>query len=480
MSSAFPKIAPGTVLPTLNPDGSRRWIRPRPSSGVFQRRRQITAWVLMAVFFAIPYLRIGGRPLLLLDLGRREFTLFGVPFLASDTVLFMLLFLTVMLAVLLGTALLGRAWCGWACPQTVYLEFVFRPIERWVEGGVRGSRRIDARHAHFHPRRIAKYAIYLVLALFLAHTFLAYFVPVSELLHWVRRSPVEHPGPFFIMALTTGLMMFNFGWFREQTCMVACPYGRLQSALLDRRSLIVGYDAKRGEPRGKGLPRPAGLGDCIDCRLCVLTCPTGIDIREGLQMECIHCAQCVDACDAVMRRIGRPPGLIRYGTLAGFAGRAASWLRPRVIAYPAALLVSLGLFVGLLITRPGAEVTVLRGIGAPFTLDPEGRVVNQLRIHLANREGEARGFRFGLAGAGGDALVVPVQPLPVGPHDRATTSVFVVSPRSGFEHGERHVALRVTNGRGFDTTVPWELLGPESHETDEHDEDAARVSGGSR
>jgi cytochrome c oxidase accessory protein FixG len=293
--------AVGRVLPTLNEDGSRRWIRPKPSHGTYATVRRAVAYALMLVFFLIPHVRMGGKPLILLDIPRRQFTLFGTTFLPTDTMLLMLLLASIIIAIFLMTALFGRVWCGWACPQTVYMEFLFRPIERLVEGGRSGSLALDKQRSHFHPRRLLKYAIYVVLAIFLAHTFLAYFVGTEALAQWIRRSPADHPTSFLVMAGTALAIFGDFAYFREQTCLVACPYGRMQSVLLDRQSLIVAYDPTRGEPRMKGKTRPAGAGDCIDCGACVTTCPTGIDIRDGLQMECIHCTQCADACDEIRK-----------------------------------------------------------------------------------------------------------------------------------------------------------------------------------
>lgn len=455
-----PVAAPGRVLPTLNPDGSRRWIRPKPSYGRCWRARRAVAWALMLVFFLIPYLEIGGKPVILLDLPARRFTLFGATFLPTEMTLFMLLLLGSVLLVFLFTALWGRVWCGWACPQTVYMEFLFRPVERWIEGGWRASLRMD-RHRGLHPRRAAKYALYGLFALFLAHTFLAYFVPVEELARWVRRSPIDHPTSFLIMLGTTALILFDFAWFREQTCLVACPYGRLQSVLLDPRSLIVGYDARRGEPRIRGVRgRPAGAGDCIDCRVCVLTCPTGIDIRDGLQMECIHCTQCMDACDFVMGRIGKPPGLIRYSSSAELEGRAPRRFRTRLVLYPAALAVCLGLLGWGLATRTHADVTLLRGLGVPYTRESGGGVVNQVRVKLMNRAPEERRYRISLAGAGEARLVVPIDPLPVPGGAMRTTSVFVVLPPEAFANGERAVAFRIADDRGWAKRFRYRLVGP--------------------
>ncbi len=454
------------VLSTLNVDGSRRWIRPRPSKGPWLRARQAVAYGLMLLFFLIPYLRLNGKPLVLLDLPRREFTILGTTFLPTETLLFMLGFVSIGVTIFLLTALFGRVWCGWGCPLTVFMEFLFRPIERLFEGGPRGTVRLDQMglRGHLDPRRLAKVATYGVLALFLAHTFLAYFVGIEQLAVWVRRSPLEHPTSFLVMLGTTAAIFIDFTWFREQTCLVACPYGRLQSVLLDRRSLIVGYDRNRGEPRAPGVKRTAASGDCVDCGMCVQTCPTGIDIRDGLQMECIHCTQCMDACDAVMARTGRPKGLIRYGSRDGFEGQGGSWMRPRVLLYPLALAVALGLFAWQLGSRAGAELTVLRATDSPFTVQSDGTVVNAIRLRVANRSGEPRGYRLALEGAADLRLVAPLNPLPVPAGGRRTETVFVSAPPGAFPRGVREVRFTLDDGRGTRLSAPYRLVGPAAAE----------------
>ncbi|HEX8725517.1 MAG TPA: cytochrome c oxidase accessory protein CcoG [Gemmatimonadaceae bacterium] len=468
----------GRVLPTLNEDGSRRWIRPRPSPGRFWHRRRVVAYALMFVFFIIPYLRMNGKPLVLLDLPRRQFTLFGTTFLPTDTLLLMFLLFSIIIAIFLLTALAGRVWCGWGCPQTVYMEFLFRPIERLFEGGRSGSMQMDREgtRGQLHPRRLAKYAVYLVLSLFLAHTFLAYFVGIDRLVEWVQQSPFEHPTSFAIMAITTFAIMADFTWFREQTCLVACPYGRWQSVLLDRQSLIVAYDRNRGEPRGKGKDR-TGLGDCIDCGACVITCPTGIDIRDGLQMECIHCTQCADACDAIMDRVGTPRGLIRYSSRAALEGERVRRLRPRVVLYPLALAVAVGGLVFTLGTRAPADVTVLRGLGEPYVVEPNGQVANQLRVKITNRADGDRVYRISIEGAGHGTVVAPDNPMAVAAGQTGTMTLFVMLPPDAFHDGARRIDVRVSDGQGFTQGVPYRLVGPESdesHETPEHHEDGKR------
>jgi len=464
------RSAPLRVLSTLNEDGSRRWIRPKPSPGRFWHARRWLAYGLMVVFFAIPYLRMGGKPLVLLNLPRRQFTLFGYTFLPTDTLLLMLLMVSIAITIFLLTALLGRVWCGWACPQTVYMEFLFRPIERWLEGGRSGSIRLDRERAHLNPRRLLKYGVYLVLALFLAHTFLAYFVGIEQLVVWVGRSPLEHPTSFLVMAGTTGAIFADFTWFREQTCIVACPYGRLQSVLLDRQSLIVGYDPNRGEPRQRGTHnRPATAGDCIDCGACVLTCPTGIDIREGLQMECIHCTQCADACDAIMDQVGTPRGLIRYTSQDSLAGIRRRLLRPRVLLYPMVLLVSVGLLAWNLGTKADTDVTLLRGQGAPFTRNPTGAVVNQIRLKITNRGTVARSYRIALDDDDDEhlQLIAPRNPMSVAPGATEESSLFVIVPAKRFHQGEFRATFLLDDGLAFRDTLTYRLLGPGS---DDHDD----------
>ncbi|MEO7086872.1 MAG: cytochrome c oxidase accessory protein CcoG [Gemmatimonadaceae bacterium] len=455
-------VATTRVLPTMNLDGSRRWIRPKPSHGKFNTRRRVVAYGLMFVFFIIPYIRVAGKPLVLLDLPRREFTFVGVTFLPTDTLLLMLLMASILIGVFLLTALFGRVWCGWSCPQTVYMEFLFRPLERLFEGGRSGSLELDRQglRGQFRGRRLAKYATYGVLSLFLTHTFLAYFIGIDQLVVWMQRSPADHPTSFAIMALVSTAIMLNFTWFREQTCLVACPYGRLQSVLLDRQSLIVAYDVNRGEPRHKGRTKAEGSGDCVDCNACVITCPTGIDIRDGLQMECIHCTQCADACDDIMTKLERPTGLIRYSSRAALESKHVSKLRPRTVLYPAALSLTFGGFLFALATRQPADVTVLRGLGAPYAVEGDGQIANQLRVKITNRTGVAHNYRIVIDSLESGTMIAPRNPLPVAPGETEVTDMFVMMPASAFQAGEHNVFVKIDDGGKYHERIPFRLVGP--------------------
>ena len=451
--------AVGRVLPTLNEDGSRFWIRPRLSEGTWWTRRRIVGYALIAFFVTLPHLRWMGKPLILLDVPRREFTLLGSTFLPTDTLILMLLLGSAVISVFLFSALFGRVWCGWGCPQTVYMEFVFRPIERLLEGGRSSSLALDKARGMMAPKRILKYLIYVPICLGLAHTFLAYFVGTDTLAEWVRLSPHEHPTPFLVMAVTTLLIFLDFGWFREQTCLIACPYGRWQSALIDKHSLIVAYDAQRGEPRRAGSVR-LGAGDCVSCNACVMTCPTGIDIRNGLQMECVHCTQCIDACDHVMVALHKPKGLIRYASLEGLAGRAGTLLRPRIVIYAVALAATLTGLALTLSLRADAEITILRSSSEPYHVEEDGRVANQVRVKIVNRSHDTQQYSVRVDGLDGGSVIAPELPLSVEARAQRTTSLFLVAPFAAFDDGRRPVTLHITDRSGFERDIPFVLLGP--------------------
>jgi len=462
----------------MEADGSRRWLYPRLSRGRFWSRRRVVAYALLAIYTLLPFLRIGGRPVILLDLAHRRFTLLGVTFLPTDTALLALFLLAWLLSIVFVTALLGRVWCGWVCPQTVYMEFLFRPIERLFTGRAGRGGKPAANVAGW--RTAAMYAAYLAICLHLANTFLAYFVPASTLTDWITTSPGRHPAGFTIVLVLTALMMFNFAWFREQTCIIACPYGRLQSVLLDRQSLIVSYDRARGEPRTKGsrvsLPiaphqgpvtsvtgdaAPERTGDCVDCSLCVQVCPTGIDIREGLQIECVGCAQCIDACDAVMAKINRPLGLIRYSSESAMAGEPPRLIRPRVIVYSGIIALLATLLAVLLATRSPADVTLLRNVGRPFVVNPDGSVDNTMKVKITNRTDARHTYRVAAIDPSGEIRAVTNTPaLTIAPGQSITEPVQVIAPAHRFVLGRLDTILRVTGDDNLQIDRDCRLLGP--------------------
>jgi cytochrome c oxidase accessory protein FixG len=460
-------IPPERVLSTLNQDGTRRYIRPKLAHGRFLARRRVVGFLLIALFVLLPRLRIDGHPALLIDLVTREIYVFGALFRPTEGFTLALLGITIVVAVFLVTALFGRVWCGWGCPQTVYLELVFRPIERLLEGS-RGQRASK-------PRMAVKWALYAAVAFALSNVFLAYFVGTDRLEQWVFESPLEHPVGFSIVLVVAGLMLLDFGWFREQMCTIACPYGRLQSVLLDRQSLIIGYDVERGEPRTKAkkkLPVASG-GDCVECGACVAVCPTGIDIREGLQMECIGCAQCIDACDSVMDKLGRKQGLIRYTSQDELAGKPRRIWRLRTIIYPALLVIAGGFLAWSVHARESAQVWIERIQGPSFVELPDGKISSQARIKLENSGDEERRFHLLLVESPGASLRGSLM-YAVKPHKSLEIPIFVDVPRDSFHDGKRRVWLRIHDSDGFERVITLTLLGPQDHDDDRDHEDHDR------
>ncbi len=369
---------------TIREDGSRLFLHPADAKGWFTTARRWSGWFLIAVYLALPWIPIGAHPAVFLDIAARRFHLFGFTLAFQDAWLMFFGITGLGFALFFITALLGRVWCGWACPQTVFLEHVYRRVERWLEGDSFKRRRLDAAPwgASKVLRRGGKQLIFFLLSAVIAHLFLAYFVSIPELWAMMHAAPGAHWGAFVFVFVFTGILYFNFAWFREQLCIVICPYGRLQSALIDDHSLVIGYDSKRGEPRGR-LNTP-DAGACVDCNRCVQVCPTGIDIRQGLQIECIGCAACIDACDTVMDKVGRPRGLIRYDSLAGFAGGRTRWLRPRTLIYAGLLLVGILVATWAVSTVRPANLGITRMTGAPYFVTTDA-VRNQFLVRLVNK-----------------------------------------------------------------------------------------------
>lgn len=465
--------SPEDVLSTLGRDGKRKWLYPTLSPGRFLTRRRIVGWVLVFIYLALPVVPIGGRPALLLDVVHREFAMFGAVFYPTDTLLLMLFLIAIMVMIILFTALLGRVWCGWACPQTIYLEFVFRPIERLIEGKEHVRKRRDGGPMSVDKawRKGVKWGIYGVVAFVLANTFVAYFVGWSALIDWMGQAPTENWGFFLVMSVTTGLILFDFGIFREQMCTIACPYARMQSIMLDEDSLIVSYDPNRGEPRQKRSKKAleqeaAGIipaqGDCIDCFACVRTCPTGIDIRDGLQMECVACTQCIDACDHIMDQIDRPRGLIRYTSERELEGRKTRIFRPRTTIYLVAILFVASAFTVVLTSRSDYDVNVGRVVDAPYIELPDGRIANRLRFRVRNQTAGTVSFDVRVAEPA-TAEVRAVGPMPVAldPGQMDRIEIWVLVPAVSFQTTSIPARFELHFSDGQVVQAEFNVLGPD-------------------
>lgn len=390
---------------TVNADGSRNAIHPADVHGRYQRRKHLLWLVLIVVYLAMPWVTVGGKPAILIDIAARHFYLFGRTFNAQDFWLAFFYLSGLGFTLIVVAALFGRLWCGYACPQTVFLEGVFRRIERLIEGPPAARRKLDASGPTPQKilRRGTKLAIFFVIAFVVAHSFLGYFMPVREILQAVTSPPAQHMTAFLFVSVSTLLLFVNFTWFREQTCVVVCPYGRLQGVLYDPDTVIVGYDNKRGEPRGH--EDKEGNGDCVDCFRCVAVCPTGIDIRNGTQMECVGCANCIDACDDVMTKLGKAKGLVRYDSGNGFLGNARRFFRPRVALYGVLLVMGVTAFALAASSRQAFEANLLRSAGAPARF-VDGQVHNLFVLHLVNKLPHKA--RFTVAGRGPEGAVYEI------------------------------------------------------------------------
>lgn len=397
-------------IATVDAEGKRRWIFPRKPKGIFYERRKWVSYLLLIMLFAGPLLQWNGQPLFLFNLLERKFILFGITFWPQDFHLFVLAMITFFILVVAFTVAFGRIWCGWACPQTIFMEMVFRRIEYWIEGDATQQRKLDKAPWKTDKiiKKTSKWAIFYLLSFLIANLLMAYVIGVEELSKIVTESPQENWGTFTFVMLFSGVFYFVFAWFREQACIVVCPYGRLQGAMLSKESIVVAYDYIRGEPRGKKRKAETdlSLGDCVDCKACVAVCPTGIDIRNGTQLECVNCTACIDACDDIMDRLDRPRGLIRYDSEDGIAEQKAFRFTPRLIAYSVVLVLLFSILTGLMLSRADIETTIIRTPGSMFEVPRPGYISNLYNLQIINKQRDPLPFRLELLDSEGSIQIV--------------------------------------------------------------------------
>ncbi len=445
-------------ISTADQEGRRKWLYPTKPRGRYYRWRTWLTWALLTLMFGGPFIKINGNPLLMINVVERKFSILGVIFWPQDNLIFALSFLIFLTGIAVFTAAFGRLWCGWTCPQTVLMEMVFRKIEYAIEGDGSSQRALD--HAPWNARKIlkklAKHSIFFGLSFIIGNTLLAYVIGFDALRDIVTDHPRNHLAGLGFMLLFTLVFYGIFARFREQACTFICPYGRLQSTLLDENSIVVAYDYKRGELRGR-LARdeqPAqrqqrGAGDCVDCFRCVTVCPTGIDIRNGTQMECVSCTACIDACDEVMDKISRPRGLIRYASLNGIEQGQRLRVTPRIIGY-CVILLALGLgLVLLLATRKDVDATLLRAPGALFQQTATGKISNLYLLKLTNKTHHKIPVQLRLEGMDGGLTILGGQlDLPAETQTEASVLVEIAPDqlpsnntgiRVGLYSGERRI-----------------------------------------
>jgi cytochrome c oxidase accessory protein FixG len=378
-------------LGNVTRQGKRLKIHPKKPSGRYHTARRIFSLGLLAFLFTGPFIKIGGHPLLLLNIIERKFVIFGTPFWPQDFYLFLLTMLTGLVALVLFTAVFGRLWCGWACPQTIFMEMVFRKIEYLIEGDAAKQVRLD--RAPWTGNKIAKkglkHGVFFVISFLIANTFLAYIIGIEELWIIVTDPPQQHLTGLATITIFSLVFYGVFARFREQACIIVCPYGRWQSVMVNEDTIAVTYDHKRGEPRARFRRNEdhtkTGKGDCIECKQCVHVCPTGIDIRNGIQMECVNCTACIDACDDVMDKVERPRGLIRYASLNSVESGQRRLLTPRILGYSGVLLALLAAVIYLFGQRQQFQAVILREPGQLYNELPDGGYSNFYGLKVINK-----------------------------------------------------------------------------------------------
>jgi len=421
-------------LATADKEGHRRWLYPRKPGGKWYRWRTWFSWALIAIMFAGPWIRINGNPLLMINIIERRFSILGQIFWPQDTVIFAVAMLVFITSIIIFTTAFGRLWCGWACPQTIMMEMVFRKIEYLIEGDSTEQRALDAAPwtARKVFKKVFKQAVFLGLSFIVGNTLFAYIVGSDQLLAIQFDSPRNHIVGLAFMALFTLIFYGIFARFREQACTFICPYGRLQSTMIDENTMVVAYDYKRGEKRGplhRGQPfekrKAEGQGDCVACRQCVAVCPTGIDIRDGTQMECVNCTACIDACDTIMDKVGRPRGLIRFASLNNIERGDQQRFTKRMLLYTVVLTALVSLFLFLVFTRTAVETTILRAPGALFQQTADGKIENIYTVKVINKTSRDLPVELKLENLPGTLRVMSPGQFSVPKEKLAQTSVLI-------------------------------------------------------
>lgn len=463
-------------LSTVDESGKRLWVYPKKPRGAFYNKRLIFSVFLLSLFFVTPFIQYHGRPIFLFNIFERKFVFFGTLFMPQDFHLVALGLITFFVFVILFTVVFGRLWCGWACPQTLFMEIVFRKIEYWIEGDANQQRKLNQQPWNQEKiiKKGTKFTIFGFISILIAHTAMAYLVGMDTVVKLVSQPPSHNWAGFIGLVAFTIVFFGVFSYLREQACIAICPYGRLQGVLLGKDSIVIAYDYVRGEPRGK-LKRKDNVsssdnltlndfikpqGDCIDCKLCVQVCPTGIDIRNGTQLECVNCTACIDACDEVMDKIEKPRGLIRYASFNNIVNSQAFKVTPRIIAYSMVLVALLSLDAFLLLNREPLHATILKVRGTLYQEMPNGNVANMYEVNLVNKTDQPITITdFKITNKkGGDAKIAGNQVVVKG--GESTTAVVVVElPKNQLDGMKTKVNIDIWSGNKKLTTKSVNFLG---------------------
>jgi len=449
---------------TIDKQGKRNYIFPKKPKGKLYNFRTLASIIYLIVFFTLPFIKIDGEPLFLFNIMQRKFIFFGQVFWPQDFFIFAIGLLTFIVFIIFFTVVFGRVFCGWACPQTIFMEMVFRKIEYWLDGDMSAQKRLKEMPwtAYKIRKRAIKITVFYLISFIIANFFLAYMIGMDDVLAMVKGGIAANAGTFLSLLIFSSIFFFVYYWFREQVCIVVCPYGRLQGVLLDKKSIVVAYDYVRGEPRGKVKKEKEGnwdTGDCVDCYACVRVCPTGIDIRNGTQLECVNCTACIDACDTIMDKVGRPKGLIRYESEENIAHSKKSKFNWRIAAYSFVLLILTSALVVMLVTRTDVDARILRTAGQMFQTLPDGRISNLYNIKLVNKTRKEIPVTMRLENMNGEIAVVQ-KDMVVPKESYFQTSFFVKIERQLVQKRKTPIVLGVYQGNKKIETIKTTFLGP--------------------
>ena len=461
-------------IATINTAGKRNWIFPKKPHGKLYKARTIVSFIYLLVFFSLPFIKINGDPLFLFDVVHRKFIFFSVIFWPQDFIIFGIAMLAFIVFIVLFTVVFGRVFCGWACPQTVFMEMVFRKIEYWIDGDAAEQRKLKAQKWDGEKirKRTIKLGIFFVVSVLIANTFLSYVIGLDEVLKIASEPISQHVGGFISLLVFSFIFFGVYAWFREQVCLIVCPYGRLQGVMLDPNSIVVAYDYVRGEPREKiHHEKSAGdFGDCVDCSLCVRVCPTGIDIRNGTQLECVNCTACIDACDEVMDKVHRPKGLIRYANETGIKNKTPLKITGRIKAYSLVLILLIGVLVATLVTRADVDATVLRAGGQLFQEQANDRISNLYTVRVINKTRNEMPITFKIESGDGEISMVG-KPMTVGKEAKSETEFFITRDRNKIHERKTKLKIGVYSGDKKIQTVSTTFLGPVFDLQEKNDDD---------
>ena len=458
---------------TINEEGKRSWVYPKKPSGKFYTYRKYVSYALLAFLFSAPFIKVNGNQFILINVLERRFNIFGFPFWPQDFHLFVISMIIGVVFVTLFTVVFGRIFCGWICPQTIFMEMVFRRIEYWIEGDRGKQIRLDKQkwNAEKIRKKGLKWTIFFIISFLIANVFLAYLIGSDKLISYVFSSPLNHLSTLISLLIFTGVFYFVFAWFREQVCIIACPYGRLQGVLLDNQSVVVAYDYKRGEKEQgrakfkKNEDRAStGKGDCIDCKLCVHVCPTGIDIRNGTQLECVNCTACIDECDHMMEKVGLPTGLIRYASIDNIEKKSKFRLTARMKGYSAVLGILVMVLIGMIFLRNDVEATILRLPGQLYEKMENGNISNVYTYKLINKTTEdIEDVNYKLLSHDGSIELVTHSSFVIPRQGLAEGTLFIQLPTKELNKDRVKLEIGVYSGDELIETATANFLGPRSY-----------------